>query len=61
MVECGDTAVLVTATRSGGHILLSGIPLQDKFDIWRRYTNLGCRDVDSRIGEEYATYLFQKD
>ena len=44
----------------GGHILLSGIPLQDKYDIWRRYTNLGCREVNSRIGEEYATYLFIK-
>jgi ribosomal protein L11 methyltransferase len=51
---------LVGGMRTGGHILLSGIPLQDKFDIWRRYTKLGCRDVDSRIGEEYATYLFIK-
>lgn len=51
---------LVGCTRTGGHILLSGIPLQDKFDIWRRYTNLGCREIDSRIGEEYATYLFVK-
>ena len=52
---------LVACTRPGGHILLSGIPLQDKFDIWRRYTSLGCRDVDSRIGEDYATYLFIKE
>lgn len=52
---------LVGLTRSGGHILLSGIPLQDKFDVWRRYTNLGCRDVDSRIGEDFATYLFKRD
>lgn len=52
---------LVSCTRSGGHILLSGIPLQDKFDVWRRYTNLGCRDVDSRIGEDFATYLFRRD
>jgi ribosomal protein L11 methyltransferase len=51
---------LVAATRPGGHILLSGIPLQDKFDVWRRYANLGCNDVDSRIGEEYATYLLRK-
>ncbi len=52
---------LVNCTRLGGHILLSGIPLQDKFDVWHRYTSLGCRDVDSRIGEEYATYLLQKE
>ncbi|MCE1225921.1 MAG: 50S ribosomal protein L11 methyltransferase [Geobacteraceae bacterium] len=51
---------LVGMTRSGGHLLLSGIPLQDKFDIVQRYTRLGCSVVDSRIGEEFATYLFVK-
>lgn len=50
---------LVALTRPGGHILLSGIPLQDKFDIVSRYSSLGCRVVDSRIGEEFATYLMQ--
>ena len=51
---------LVGMTRLGGHLLLSGIPLQDKFDIVQRYTRLGCSVVDSRIGEDYATYLFHK-
>lgn len=51
---------LVGMTRSGGHLLLSGVPLQDKFDIVQRYTRLGCSVVDSRIGEEFATYLFKK-
>jgi ribosomal protein L11 methyltransferase len=51
---------LVGITRSGGHLLLSGIPLQDKFDIVQRYSRLGCSVVDSRIGEEFATYLFVK-
>ena len=51
---------LVGMTCPGGHLLLSGVPLQDKFDIVQRYTRLGCSVVDSRIGEEYATYLFQK-
>ena len=51
---------LVGMTRSGGHLLLSGVPLQDKFDIVQRYTRLGCSVVDSRIGEEFATYLFLK-
>ncbi len=51
---------LVKMTRSGGHLLLSGIPLQDKFDIVQRYTRLGCSVVDSRIGDEFATYLFVK-
>ncbi|CAH2030868.1 50S ribosomal protein L11 methyltransferase [Trichlorobacter ammonificans] len=48
---------LVAMTNPGGHLLLSGIPLQDKFDIVRCYTALGCCVVDSRIGEEFATYL----
>lgn len=51
---------LVDMTRSGGQLLLSGIPLQDKFDIVQRYTRLGCSVVDSRIGEEFVTYLFRK-
>lgn len=51
---------LVAMTVSGGHLLLSGIPLQDKFDIIQRYTRLGCSVADSRIGEEFVTYLFVK-
>jgi ribosomal protein L11 methyltransferase len=51
---------LVALTSPGGRILLSGIPLQDKYDIWRRYTSLGCRDVDAIIGEEFVTYLLEK-
>jgi ribosomal protein L11 methyltransferase len=51
---------LVGMTSPGGHLLLSGIPLQDKFDIVQRYTRLGCSVVDSRIGEEFVTYLLGK-
>ena len=51
---------LVELTLPDGFILLSGIPLQDKYDVWQRYTSLGCRQVDSRIGEEFVTYLLQK-
>ena len=51
---------LVALTSRGGYILLSGIPLQDKYDIWRRYTSLGCEDVDAVIGEEFVTYLLKK-
>lgn len=51
---------LVAMTRNGGHLLLSGIPLQDKFDIVLRYTSLGCRISDSRIGEDFATYLLSR-
>ena len=51
---------LVDLTLPGGMILLSGIPLQDKYDVWRRYTNLGCCEVDAAIGEEFVTYLLKK-
>jgi len=51
---------LVALTVPGGYILLSGIPLQDKYDIWRRYTSLGCREIDAVIGEEFVTYLLVK-
>jgi ribosomal protein L11 methyltransferase len=51
---------LVAHTRPGGRIVLSGIPLQDKFDVWRRYTGLGCRELDAVIGEEFVTYLLER-
>jgi ribosomal protein L11 methyltransferase len=51
---------LVDLTRPGGHLLLSGIPLQDKFDINRRYSSLGCTIADSRIMEDFATFLMLK-
>lgn len=51
---------MVSLASPGGMILLSGIPLQDKFDIVSRYHRLGVRDIDSRIGEDFATYLFQR-
>ena len=49
---------LTAMTMPGGHLLLSGIPLQDKFDVVQCYSRFGCRMVDSRIGEDFATYLF---
>lgn len=52
---------LVALTLPGGFILLSGIPLQDKYDIWRRYTLLGCSEVNAVVGEEFVTYLLRKD
>jgi len=51
---------LVGLTLPGGMLLLSGIPLQDKYDVWQRYTRLGCREVDAAIGEEFVTYLLEK-
>lgn len=51
---------LVALTLPGGFILLSGIPLQDKYDIWRRYTMLGCTEVNAVIGEDFVTYLLKR-
>ncbi len=51
---------LVAMTRAGGYLLVSGIPLQDKFDIVQRYARLGCCVRDSRIGQDFATYLLHK-
>jgi ribosomal protein L11 methyltransferase len=46
--------------KRGGILLLSGIPLQDKFDIQVRFQRLGCRLRDMRILDEYATMLLEK-
>jgi ribosomal protein L11 methyltransferase len=51
---------MAAMTRSGGHLILSGIPLQDKFDVQAGFLRQGCETIDSRIGEEYATYLMRK-
>ena len=46
--------------RTGGLLLLSGIPIQDKFDVQLRFQRLGCRLLDMRILEEYVTILVEK-
>jgi len=51
---------MAALTKPGGTLILSGIPLQDKFDVQNRYNNKGCELVDSRIGEEFVTYLLRK-
>jgi len=51
---------MVAMTKPGGTLILSGIPLQDKFDVQRRFLNEGCEVLDSRIGEEFVTYLMRK-
>jgi len=52
---------MVAMTRPGGLLLLSGIPLQDKFDIQNRFSRLGCSQLDMRILEDYVTLLVRKD
>ncbi len=51
---------MVTMTRPGGRLILSGIPLQDKFDVQQAFLRRGCALLDSRIGEEYATFVMEK-
>ena len=48
---------MAARTRKGGILLLSGIPLQDKFDIQQRFVRLGCRLLDLRILEDYVTLV----
>ena len=51
---------MVTMTRPGGTLILSGIPLQDKFNVQQRFLREGCEIIDSRIGEEFVTYLMRR-
>lgn len=51
---------MTESVRPGGAMLLSGIPLQDKFDVQRRFERLGCRLVDLRILEDYTTLVMRR-
>lgn len=51
---------MVARTRPGGYLLLSGIPIQDKFEVQLRFQRLGCGLLDMRIMEEYVTILMRK-
>lgn len=51
---------MVQAVRPGGILLLSGIPLQDKFDIQRRFGALGCEQLNLRIMEDFVTLVLRK-
>lgn len=54
-------ADMVSITRPGGTLILSGIPIQDKFDVQQAFQRQGCILRDSRIGEEYVTFIMEKD
>jgi ribosomal protein L11 methyltransferase len=51
---------MAAMTKPGGYLILSGIPLQDKFDVQKTFLREGCEMIDSRIGEEYATFVMGK-
>ncbi|MFA7062407.1 MAG: 50S ribosomal protein L11 methyltransferase [Pedobacter sp.] len=52
-------ADMVSITRPGGTLILSGIPIQDKFDVQLAFQRQGCILRDSRIGEEYVTFILR--
>jgi ribosomal protein L11 methyltransferase len=52
---------LVAMTAPGGHLLLSGIPLQDRFTLEQRYSRLGCTLIKSRIMEDFSSCLLGKE
>jgi ribosomal protein L11 methyltransferase len=51
---------MVAKTRPGGILLLSGIPIQDNYEVQLRFRREGCELLDSRFMEEYVTFLFRK-
>ena len=51
---------LVSITRAGGTLILSGIPIQDKFEVQLAFQRRGCILKDNRIGEEYVTLILEK-
>ncbi|HLO25986.1 MAG TPA: 50S ribosomal protein L11 methyltransferase, partial [Geobacteraceae bacterium] len=51
---------MVARTRTGGFLLLSGIPIQDNFEVQLRFRREGCELLDSRFMEDYVTFLFRK-
>jgi ribosomal protein L11 methyltransferase len=51
---------MVARTRPGGFLLLSGIPIQDNFDVQLTFRREGCELLDTRFMEEYVTFLFRK-
>ena len=53
-------ADLVSITRPGGTLILSGIPIQDKFDVQLAFQRQGYILRDSRIGEEYMTFIMEQ-
>jgi len=51
---------MVAITRPGGTLILSGIPIQEKFEVQLAFQRRGCILRDSRIGEEYVTFVMEQ-
>lgn len=51
---------MVARTRPGGFLLLSGIPVQDNYEVRNRFQRNGCELLQARFMEEFVTFLFRK-
>lgn len=51
---------IVSMTRPGGLLILSGIPIQDKFDVQNRFWRLGCEQLDLDILEDFTTIVMRR-
>lgn len=51
---------MVSMTRPGGLLILSGIPIQDKFDVQSRFWRLGCEQLDLDILEDFTTIVMRR-
>ncbi len=51
---------MIAMTRPAGILLLSGIPLQDKYDVQTRFVRGGCTLEDMQVMEEFTTLLFRR-
>ncbi|KAF0217012.1 MAG: hypothetical protein FD174_3461 [Geobacteraceae bacterium] len=57
MALAGEMAAM---TKPGGILLLSGIPIQDNYQIQLRFRREGCRLLNSRFMEDYVTFVMEK-
>ncbi|HEY6874588.1 MAG TPA: 50S ribosomal protein L11 methyltransferase [Geobacteraceae bacterium] len=51
---------MVAKVRPGGYLLLSGIPVQDHYEVRNRFQRKGCDLLQGRFMEEFVTFLLRK-
>ncbi|HEX8960589.1 MAG TPA: 50S ribosomal protein L11 methyltransferase [Geobacteraceae bacterium] len=51
---------MVAKVRPGGYLLLSGIPIQDNYEVRNRFQRKGCEPVEARFMEEFVTFLLRR-
>ncbi|MGA1845723.1 50S ribosomal protein L11 methyltransferase [Deferribacter abyssi] len=48
-------------SKKGGYLILSGIPIEENFEIRKNYGNRGYSVIKGFFGEEYSTFLLKKE